>query len=380
MHYRSGCSLCLIFLFNTHVYLTALVHPFFHHTLEHNMPPWMLEQINHDLEPFHEQLCSDFLDEIFEAIKDPWYLVRMRITNSHLTFETSNTSKNYELIFPILNTLQNLHHTIPLPDLDMIMTCHDGYDYNRDGTVTVKGKVFPITAMPIFAIAKRKEDPGMILMPDWYACEDFYPNKTQILKGNQKYKWESKIPRVFFRGANSGLLDGVDWRNLPRVKLVDLSLKRPDLVDARFPYLLHRGDDSDMQNIMAKEGMMGDYVPIKDSLKYRYLIDIDGFTANTPRVALFLHSNSVLFKQLSNDMLWYFGALKPYVHLIPVEKDLSDLIDKIEWARTHDDECKKISNNANDLASQALTQGAVYFYFYRLLEAYAKKQQAAYFK
>jgi hypothetical protein len=135
-----------------------------------------------------------------------------------------------------------------------------------------------------------------------------------------------------------------------------------------------------MQNIMAKEGMMGDYVPIKDSLKYRYLIDIDGFTANTPRVALFLHSNSVLFKQLSNDMLWYFGALKPYVHLIPVEKDLSDLIDKIEWARTHDDECKKISNNANDLASQALTQGAVYFYFYRLLEAYAKKQQAAYFK
>ena len=37
-------------------------------------------------------------------------------------------------------------------------------------------------------------------------------------------------------------------------------------------------------------------------------------------------------------MLFIVYQLKPFEHYIPVKHDLSDLLDQIEWAKTHDEE------------------------------------------
>jgi hypothetical protein len=131
---------------------------------------------------------------------------------------------------------------------------------------------------------------------------------------------------------------------------------------------------------MTKEGMVGNQVPLKDFPRYRYLMDVDGHTANTPRVALLLHSNSVMVKQVTDDMLWFYPALKPYVHFIPVKQDLSDLLPQLEWAKNHEKECTEIVRNANQLAAEALSPEAIYLYLYRLLEAYSSKQREYYRK
>ena len=42
----------------------------------------------------------------------------------------------------------------------------------------------------------------------------------------------------------------------------------------------------------------------------------------------------------------FYSDLKPWVHYVPVKADLSDLIEKIRWAKNNDDKAKKIVNNA----------------------------------
>lgn len=34
---------------------------------------------------------------------------------------------------------------------------------------------------------------------------------------------------------------------------------------------------------------------------------------------------------------WYYDILKPWVHYVPVKRDLSDLVEKIEWLKENDD-------------------------------------------
>jgi hypothetical protein len=117
--------------------------------------------------------------------------------------------------------------------------------------------------------------------------------------------------------------------------------------------------------------MLTNYVPISDHLKYKYLILVDGFTSAFHRGYWQLFSNSVLFKQTSPDFQWYYNALEPYVHYIPFENDLSDLIDKIKWAQEHDLVVQQIVHNANDFAHTHLTYADIMLYVYLLLTEYA---------
>jgi hypothetical protein len=52
--------------------------------------------------------------------------------------------------------------------------------------------------------------------------------------------------------------------------------------------------------------------------------------------------------------LWYSHLLVPYVHYIPIKKDLSDLIEKITWCRNHDDLCEKMAMNSYNFAIDLL--------------------------
>ncbi len=44
--------------------------------------------------------------------------------------------------------------------------------------------------------------------------------------------------------------------------------------------------------------------------------------------------------------MWFRKYLVPYKHFVPIQHDLSDLVEKIEWCRSHDSECEQIAKNA----------------------------------
>jgi hypothetical protein len=338
----------------------------------------MREQIERNLQPFKEELSRQHLDKFFEEYACGMGLVRIRVVQGQMFVEGSDRNVKDWYAQKFLGPLKKMHEMSPLPDVDFIFTHFDVpyYYYQR-----LIGKTLPEFKYALFCRAKNRFDDKIILMPDMYALNEYGSDKPQILSGREKMRnlWESKRQIVFFRGADNGVFDRINWRSCARPTLVTLSLKYPDLIDARFTYLFGWQDkDSSIQDLMAKEGMLGEHVPLEEFSLYRYLIDVDGHTANTPRTALFLYSGSVLFKQTTDNILWFYSQLKPYVHYIPIVEDLSDIFTQIKWAKDHDEECKEMVGRAYDLAEELLKPECVYLYFYRLLESYSEKQRNYY--
>lgn len=90
------------------------------------------------------------------------------------------------------------------------------------------------------------------------------------------------------------------------------------------------------------------YVPHEDHTKYRYLIDFEGGylekTGYSRRNVFFPHMKRLLFFVDRPIYSFFDYKLEPWVHFVPVKRDLSDF-EKIEWADTHPEECKTIIEN-----------------------------------
>ena len=69
----------------------------------------------------------------------------------------------------------------------------------------------------------------------------------------------------------------------------------------------------------------------------------DGNTAAWMRPFTIMYSNSVLMMVDTAKYQWFYDRLIPWVHYVPLKRDLSDLYAKISWLRTHDDKAKWIS-------------------------------------
>jgi hypothetical protein len=78
----------------------------------------------------------------------------------------------------------------------------------------------------------------------------------------------------------------------------------------------------------------GGFISMPEHCRHRMLIDLQGrgFSA---RLKLLLFSGRPLLVQNRRWHQYYFEDLKPFVHYIPVEEDLSDLFVQIDWVTTH---------------------------------------------
>jgi len=192
--------------------------------------------------------------------------------------------------------------------------------------------------------------------------------------GSNKHPWEKKAPQAFWRGATSGgHLTLANWDQFARTKLVLLSLKHPHELDARINKFVQC--DAEVPELLKAKGMQGSTVDQIDHLKYKYLVDVDGNTCTFERCFWELLSNSLLLKQETPNIQWYYGALKPYEHYVPVKKDLSDLLEKLAWAKAHDREAKQIAANATAFVKQNLNTEDSFVYMAYLLQEYAKLQR-----
>jgi hypothetical protein len=164
-----------------------------------------------------------------------------------------------------------------------------------------------------------------------------------------------------------------NWFLAPRAKLTLFSYERPDLVDAKFTQIAQC--DPDVPGILSEHHLLGGWVNVEDHLKYRYLVDVDGNSCTYSRCYWILLSNSLLLKQVSDNTQWYYKGLIPYQHYVPLADDLSDIFEKVEWSKEHDQEAQEIARNATEFASENLSLENTYLYFYRALQEYAKLQQ-----
>ena len=130
------------------------------------------------------------------------------------------------------------------------------------------------------------------------------------------------------------------WVNLPRyfprMELARLSAHYPDKIDAK---LTHRDSDPSWNEYFRAIGIDNQFVDgwasIADHVKFKYLISLDGWTAAWMRVPWIMATNSLLIKQETLKVEWFDYALKPYVHYYPVKRDLSNLLEVIDYLEQH---------------------------------------------
>ena len=117
------------------------------------------------------------------------------------------------------------------------------------------------------------------------------------------------------------------------------------------------------------------FTPIYEQSKYKYLVYVDGHCAAC-RYAFMMRLGGVILKVESRqvaDTMWYFPLLKPYVDHVPVKDDLSDLEDKIRWCREHDEECRKIAENAKAFYDKYVARDALLDYVEMVCKAISKR-------
>ena len=86
-------------------------------------------------------------------------------------------------------------------------------------------------------------------------------------------------------------------------------------------------------------------------------------------------SNSVLVKQETSKIEWFYAAMQPYVHYVPVNENLSDIFKQLEWMKSHDSELQKISMNAQNFAHNNLLPEHIEEQFVLILNEYHKIQR-----
>lgn len=329
-----------------------------------NHADWILDQISEDLKNFKNSVV---LKKNLEKATNNhnFKLAKINITNGKLsvTHKGNDIDPNCLRLPIIIQAIENILKYSQLPNLDFIITVSDGFTGNSDQF-----------NCPIFAFSKNKIlDRNTVLFPD---IDSLHWNQlliNEVKSGIQKYPWNKKIGKAFWRGTASEAYYTINtMKNFTRFKLVQISIMQPDYLDAKFSTLYNV--DQEVKNYFISRGYYDKHISIPEHLIYKYQILIDGGTSAWARAYWQLFSDTLILKVDSDNIQWYYRNLMPYVHYIPIKKDLSDLISQIQWSSQNDNITRQIIGNANNFANNNLSYADMLYYIYILLIEYSKLQ------
>jgi hypothetical protein len=197
--------------------------------------------------------------------------------------------------------------------------------------------------------------PGYYLMPDstFMSYDQYDPYRIEF-RANE-VAWSDRAPIAYWRGSASGLPAdaAVGWRSLPRIRLCEIGAENPEIIDAGITNIsqAHTTDPAARTELEARN-LLRPRVPALNYKRYRYQIDIDGYSNAWDGFFLRLLTGSPVLKVASRLGFeqWYYDRLKPWVNFIPIDAEMTDLVDKVTWLRTNDDVARKIGEAGRQLA------------------------------
>lgn len=150
--------------------------------------------------------------------------------------------------------------------------------------------------------------------------------------------------------------------NDARKATVQAATVRPDLLEA---YDTTPAYDS------ASVQYTGAFMTMEEQVAtYRYMIDVEG-TGYSGRLKLLLHTKRVVLMQERPWREWFFADIEPFRHYVPVARNMSDLLERIEWLRANPKMESEIAAEAQEFARTHLTRSAAVAAWARLLEDHA---------
>ncbi|KAJ1336860.1 hypothetical protein BSLG_006626 [Batrachochytrium salamandrivorans] len=168
-----------------------------------------------------------------------------------------------------------------------------------------------------------------------------------------QFPWNERKSVIYWRGSTTGgHAKRGNWHNFHRIRLAKLAMKHPDMMDMKITSTIQCNfqDCADMR----KELDISASEPSDTVYNYKYAMDIDG-NSFSGRFFRLLESGSLVFKMtIFNE---YFERwIVPWEHYIPVAVDLSDLEEKITWARNNDAEARRIAESGRRFSERILNK------------------------
>lgn len=304
--------------------------------LKNPAPTWVQERIDEISLRCSSQKLTDYLGQFSkEALQNTLLLIRIRLINGKIETYPETLNRFQGRLEAVLKALNYLNEENLLPqDLDFILCINDKIfdDY--------KGEV------PIFVFSKnldRINEKNLILIPDGMNLSRWGHVETTIHFANFIYPWHKKKDILFWRGSNT---------NPIRLKAAELSKQ------------------SSFFDIELTDGRNEQYLIPEYQIQYKYLLSLDGISSSWPGLLWKLASNSVVLKQKSSHVQWYYNGLSPSVHFIEIQEDLNDLQEKFTKAQHNINDGQMMTNAAQNFIKNNVTYEEMLHYMARIFKAY----------
>jgi hypothetical protein len=212
--------------------------------------------------------------------------------------------------------------------------------------------------------------------------------------GRHDRPWEQKIDKAVWRGTSTGTAihgmsideidalidrpfaatDSVGNRIVPKANRLQLVSRYYGAACADIGLSAFAQIDAAAQDYFRRRGFLKPPMPIEQILSHKYIIVVDGnsFASQLPWS---LHCQSLV---LMVPPAWesIISGVTAWEHYVPLEADFSDLVEKIEWCRRHNQRCRRISAAASELMRRYYHPGREQMIQQHILERYAELYSA----
>ncbi|CAH4014630.1 unnamed protein product [Pieris brassicae] len=319
--------------------------------LLNNDCPTTYEQIQNDLNPYNNIKIRNAIKKIIKLYHNPesTSFCHYVIKNNEIYRECYGKHIGFNMFAD--NILLAITRKVVLLDMELVINLGD-WPLVRKGDEN----------LPIFSWCGRNDSID-IVMPTYDITESSLENMGRVtldvlsVQGNVDPKWSQREPRAFWRGRDS---------RAERLKLIDIARANPDLLNASLTNFFFFRD---------KEAEYGPKVPHISFFKffdYKYQINIDG-TVAAYRLPYLLAGGGLVLKQDSPYYEHFYSQLKPWIHYVPVARDLSDLKKQILWAQENDAKAYKIARNGRKFANNHLLPHHIICYHVSLFSEWSKR-------
>jgi len=213
-----------------------------------------------------------------------------------------------------------------------LLTCCDGDITLDEINNNTKDYLSPEDTLIVSTLAQVSEDKDIHYL--YFPLDDeFFENGVSHYFQNIP-SWNEREAIAYWRGGCSGLNGMKSVRCRVVGELLDY-----DKADAK---ITRWGGWENGKGV--PDNYLSNRVHYSEMLKYKIFMIIDGNYIASNHMWGFA-SGGVPFI-ISNAKCWFIEYLTPFVNYIPIQYDLSDLKEKIDWVINNDSEAEQIAKNA----------------------------------
>lgn len=190
------------------------------------------------------------------------------------------------------------------------------------------------------------------------SCSNIYLEDFQIPS------WENKKKQLVWRGSLTGFSNN-KIKN-PRLKLCQMSLDYPDIINAGLTkggsFKGRKEINSPYIKFVNKQELdkfQKEYLNWQKQVQYKYIINIEGNVSAFRGSFLFSLESVVLWVNPTKHYLWFEKYLENYENCIFIKRDLSNLLEVINWLQNNDNKARKIAERGKKLYDTLLTKEAI---------------------